>query len=102
MAAPGKNTAVLDSVTAPLRRRLAEPGVTELVVNRPGEIGIERRGGWTWEDEPALDFANLMALATAAAAFTAQDMTYTPVPKPIPGPQARPAFRCSMTSRPEY
>lgn len=74
MAAPGKNTAVLDSVTAPLRRRLADAGVTELVVNRPGEIGIERRGGWTWEDEPALDFANLMALATAAAAFTAQDI----------------------------
>ncbi len=74
MAAPGKNTAVLDSVTAPLLRRLADASVTELVVNRPGEIGIERRGGWTWEDEPALDFASLMALATAAAAFTAQDI----------------------------
>ena len=74
MAAPGKNTAVLDSVTAPLRRRLEDAAVTELVVNRPGEIGIERRGGWTWEDEPALDFPNLMALATAAAAFTAQDV----------------------------
>ena len=74
MAAPGKNTAVLDSVTAPLRRRLADASVTELVVNRPGEIGIERRGGWTWEHEPALDFPSLMALATAAAAFTAQDI----------------------------
>ena len=75
MAAPGKNTAVLDSVTAPLRKYLDDERVTELVINRPGEVGIERRGGWTWESEPSLDFKNLMALATAAAAFTSQDVT---------------------------
>ena len=45
MAAPGKNTAVLDSVTAPLRKYLDDERVTELVINRPGEVGIERRGG---------------------------------------------------------
>ena len=44
MAAPGKNTAVLDSVTAPLRKYLDDARVTELVINRPGEVGIERRG----------------------------------------------------------
>ena len=66
MAAPGKNTAVLDSVTAPLRKYLDDVRVTELVINRPGEVGIERRGGWTWESEPSLDFKNLMALAAAA------------------------------------
>ena len=75
MAAPGKNTAVLDSVTAPLRKYLNDERVTELVINRPGEVGIERRGGWTWESEPSLDFKNLMAMATAAAAFTSQDVT---------------------------
>ena len=75
MAAPGKNTAVLDSVTAPLRQYLDDADVTELVVNRPRELGIERRGQWTWESEPSLDFRTLMALATAAAAFTAQDVT---------------------------
>jgi type IV secretion system protein VirB11 len=75
VAAPGKNTAVLDSVTAPLRKYLDDETVTELVVNVPGEIGIERRGGWVWESEPSLDFKSLMALATAAAAFTAQDIT---------------------------
>ena len=75
MAAPGKNTAVLDSVTAPLRKYLDDSQVTELVINRAQEVGIERRGGWTWEHEPSLDFRNLMALATAAAAFTAQDIT---------------------------
>jgi type IV secretion system protein VirB11 len=75
MAAPGKNTAVLDSVTAPLRRYLDDESVTELVVNAPGEVGVERRGGWTWASEPSLDFKSLMALATAAAAFTSQDIT---------------------------
>src|SRR3546814_18025849 len=75
MAAPGKNTAVLDSVTAPLRRYLDDASVTELVINFPGEVGIERRGRWTWESEPSLDFKTLMALATAAAAFTSQDVT---------------------------
>ncbi|MEQ1673386.1 MAG: P-type DNA transfer ATPase VirB11, partial [Hyphomicrobium sp.] len=75
MAAPGKNTAVLDSVTAPLRTYLDDPSVTELVINLPQEVGIERHGCWTWENEPSLDFKNLMALATAAAAFTSQDVT---------------------------
>ena len=75
MAAPGKNDAVLLHVTAPLRKYLDDERVTELVINRPGEVGIERRGGWTWESEPSLDFKNLMALATAAAAFTSQDVT---------------------------
>lgn len=75
MAAPGKNTAVLNSVTAPLRRYLDDATVTELVVNTPQEVGIERRGCWSWESEPSLDFKTLMALATAAAAFTAQDIT---------------------------
>ena len=75
MAAPGKNTAVLDSVTLPLRKYLDDERVTEVVINHPGEVGIERRGGWTWENEPSLDFKNLMALATAAAAYTSQDIT---------------------------
>src|SRR3546814_9354866 len=75
MAAPGKNTAVLDSVTAPLRKYLDDASVTELVINLPGDVGIERRGRWTWESERSLDFQTLMALATAAAAFTSQDVT---------------------------
>src|SRR5690606_33574908 len=75
MAAPGKNTAILDSVTAPLRKYLGDESVTELVINTPQEVGIERCGHWTWESEPSLDFKTLMALATAAAAFTSQDIT---------------------------
>lgn len=75
MAAPGKNTAILDSVSFPLRKYLDDDSVTEVVINRPCEVGIERRGGWSWENEPSLNFKNLMALATAAAAYTSQDIT---------------------------
>lgn len=69
------DTAVLQHYLAPLRRWLAPADVTELVINRPGEIGIERPGGWTWHDAPQLDGAWLRRLAIAAAAFTGQDVS---------------------------
>ncbi len=74
MAAPGKNTAVLTNAAAPLRKYLDDVSVTELVINNPQEVGVERHGSWFWESEPALDFKTLMTLATAAAAYTAQDI----------------------------
>src|SRR3546814_13299570 len=40
MAAPGKNTAVLDSVTAPLRKYLDDASVTELVINQIGRAHV--------------------------------------------------------------
>lgn len=66
--------AVLLHYLAPLQRRLAPPDVTELVVNRPGELGVERAGGWEWIDAPELDETWLRTLAHAAAAHTAQDV----------------------------
>lgn len=68
------DTAVLEHYLAPLRPHLARPGVTELVVNRPGEIGLEGPAGWTWVAAPALTEAWLAPLATAAAARTRQDV----------------------------
>jgi type IV secretion system protein VirB11 len=70
-----KNTAILDNAAAPLRKYLDDPAVTELVINKPFEVGIERRGGWTWEHEDTLDFITLMDLAKATASFTSQDVT---------------------------
>jgi type IV secretion system protein VirB11 len=68
---------ILDHYMEPLRALLAPDDVTELVINRPGEVGIERRGGWVWHDVPELDFAWLMTLARAAAAVTKQDISAT-------------------------
>lgn len=48
--------------------------VTELVINRPYEAGVERGGKWTWHDVPEMSFDWLMTLARAAAAATKQDI----------------------------
>ena len=71
----GGDTAVLDHYLAPLRRHLEPADVTEVVVNRPGEIAVEGPGGWTWFEAPELTEAALQPLAVAAAAATTQDVT---------------------------
>jgi type IV secretion system protein VirB11 len=71
---PGDAT-VLQHYFAPLARCLAPDDVTELVINRPGELALERAGGWEWRDAPELTDAWLATLAKAAAAYTAQDVT---------------------------
>lgn len=65
---------VLDHHLAPLRPLMVLPGVTELVVNRPREAGVEQGGGWTWHEVPELSFEWLMTLARSAAAVTKQDI----------------------------
>jgi type IV secretion system protein VirB11 len=69
------DTAVLEHYLKPLRACLEPAGVTEVVVNRPGELGIEHEGGWEWRHAPDLTETWLSTLAKAAAAFTAQDVT---------------------------
>jgi len=71
----GQDHAVLHHYLAPLTHHLAEDGVTELVVNRPGELAIETEAGWTWRAAPELTEAWLATLARAAAAYTAQDIS---------------------------
>lgn len=72
MSAP--NTAVLDHLLAPLRPYLDADGVTELVINRSGELAVEGKRGWEWAEVPELTDQNLMALGNSAAAFTNQDV----------------------------
>lgn len=69
------DTAILEHYLSPLRPHLAAPDVTELVINRPGEVGVERAGGWSWFSEPSLTEAWVRTLARAAAAFTCQDVS---------------------------
>lgn len=69
-----QDASVLDHYLAPLTAQLAPSDVTELVVNRPGEIGLEQSGAWRWIEAPDLDDGWLSTLATAAAAYTSQDV----------------------------
>ncbi|WP_340644179.1 P-type DNA transfer ATPase VirB11 [Phenylobacterium sp.] len=70
----GDDSAVLLHYLAPLQALLEPADVTDLVVNRPGELAIEQAGVWRWVTAPELTPAWLATLATAAAAYTAQDV----------------------------
>lgn len=69
---PGERT--LRLLLAPLDRWLSDPATTEVCVNRPGEAFVEACGAWSRHDIPELDFGRLDAIATLAAAMTAQDV----------------------------
>ncbi|OHC97530.1 MAG: P-type DNA transfer ATPase VirB11 [Sphingomonadales bacterium RIFCSPHIGHO2_01_FULL_65_20] len=68
------DTSVLDHYLAPLRPFLEPADVTEVVINRPGEVGVEADGAWRWTEAPELTEAWLRTLAVAAAAYTRQDV----------------------------
>jgi type IV secretion system protein VirB11 len=56
----------------PLQFQLQPPGVTEVCVNRPGDLWVEAHGRWTRHDEPRLTFAHCRSLAQAVATWTGQ------------------------------
>ena len=72
MTRPGERT--LRHMLAPLTPFLGKDGVTEVVINRPGEAGVEREGAWSWHAVPELDFDRLDAIATLSAAMSQQDV----------------------------
>lgn len=51
---------------------LAREGVTEVCVNRPGEVWVESREGWSQHDAPALTYHELDGLARTVASHTSQ------------------------------
>ena len=57
------DTSVLDHYLAPLRPFLEPDDVTEVVINRPGEVGVEAAGQWGWHEVPELSEAWLRTLA---------------------------------------
>ena len=65
---------LLEHHLAPVRALMTPTDVTELVINRPYEAGVEQGGKWTWHDVPEMSFDWLMTLARAAAAATKQDI----------------------------
>jgi type IV secretion system protein VirB11 len=46
---------------------LADPLTTEVVANRPFEIGVERNGRWNWIEAPEATFERLESIAVYAA-----------------------------------
>jgi len=64
----------LRRLLVPFDRFLADPATREVVVNRPGEIGVENADGWTWIDEPELDFDRLEEISILAGFQTAREV----------------------------
>ena len=52
---------------------LDDQATTEVVINKPEEIGVERGGKWSWHDAD-LSFDRLDAIGILAAAMTSRDV----------------------------
>ncbi|WP_240655609.1 P-type DNA transfer ATPase VirB11 [Paraburkholderia phosphatilytica] len=59
----------------PFASLLADPTVTELVINRPQRVLTESHLGWQAHDCAALDFERLMSFAVAVATLTDQEIS---------------------------
>lgn len=51
----------LARILQPIAEGIAHPDVTDVVVNRPHEVGFLRSGQWEWHHIPSLDFQTLDA-----------------------------------------
>lgn len=58
----------------PIAPLLAKDGITELVVNKPGEVAVESKAGWEWHDVPTLTSAGLDNLGRLIANSTNQKL----------------------------
>ena len=64
--------AALDSYLLPLKKVLDQDGVSEVSINRPKEIWVERRGDMSVHELPSFDFEHLKSLARLVAQATDQ------------------------------
>ncbi|CAG0946459.1 partial Type IV secretion system protein VirB11, partial [Gammaproteobacteria bacterium] len=62
----------LDHFLHPMRALLADPDVTEICINRPGEAFVERPTGWSQQTIPYATYDWCNALARLVANFTKQ------------------------------
>ncbi|MCD9465095.1 P-type DNA transfer ATPase VirB11 [Photobacterium phosphoreum] len=64
----------------PLQQWLSDPDITEITINRPNELWIEKNSVWQQFEHPDLTFDTLKSMATAVAAFTENTISIlTPV-----------------------
>ena len=61
--------ATLRHLLMPVQDALDDPATTEIVVQRPGEVGIEQHGEWSWREVEAFDFRRLDAIGLLAGSL---------------------------------
>ncbi|MEY3197224.1 MAG: hypothetical protein RLZZ59_592 [Pseudomonadota bacterium] len=67
--------AALETYLSPFKTLFAEDGVNEIMVNKPQEVWIEKRGEQRMELLPELDFEHLMGLGRLVAQSTEQTIS---------------------------
>lgn len=67
--------AALESFLTPLNTLFAEEGVNEIMINKPGEAWVEKRGDLRIEQIPLLDIDHLMGLGRLVAQSTEQTIS---------------------------
>jgi len=67
--------AALETFLLPFRELFAEEGVNEIMVNKPGEVFVEKKGELYSKLIPELDFDHLIALGRLVAQSTEQDIS---------------------------
>jgi type IV secretory pathway ATPase VirB11/archaellum biosynthesis ATPase len=74
---------------APILEPLNHPAVTDIVVNRPHEVGIRKAGAWEWLDVPSFDFDTLDAATILIGQRTGRefDEAHPYVNSTLPGGQ---------------
>jgi len=65
----------LEAYLEPFQAWLSRPDVTELLVNRPGEVWVEERGGMTCHKAPKVDDSLLQRLAEQVARVSHQGIS---------------------------
>ncbi|MCF3642952.1 P-type DNA transfer ATPase VirB11 [Rhizobium sp. TRM95111] len=77
ISAQVQRAASVDFHLQPLKEWMDDAEITEVCVNRPGEVFVERNSVWERHDAPRLDYEHLRSLATATAKFSNQDISDT-------------------------
>lgn len=67
--------AALDSYLLPLKQMLDRDGVSEVSINRPGEVWVECKGDMIREEVPSFDVNHLKSLARLIAQSTEQRLS---------------------------
>lgn len=73
-ALPLRDTNMFDAFFAPIAELYGRPDVTECVINKPYEVGLETRNGWEWFHVPEIDYKWLRKLCDLMAGVTRQDV----------------------------
>lgn len=68
---------VIRRLLHPLARFYEDRSLFEIVINRPGELFVEGREGWSRHEVPEITFDSLMSFAKAVATFSAQKIDAT-------------------------